>query len=765
MRKGFVYPGLAGSLLLLILASAAAAQMCKGERGSGYDPLKTPFFGDLHSHTSWSFDAVTIGTTTTPVEAYEFAKGEEIPLASYSGHLPRSRRLSRPLDFLAVTDHSEYFGEVRMCLPCGTDGRPSPGSVGPVEVPGDCATTAPASLACTSMQNTVFGLRDGSPLQPEDPNEYEGWAFLTWGVPLLIPDPDRFAFCPNADPDCDAVAASVWEEVRDNANDANQPCHFTAFVGYEWSSQPKGRNHHRNVIFKNDQVPSVAFSVFETDGAGYNVNDKPGSTLPADGAPELWRLLEEKCVNAAGDCDALAIPHNANFGGGTILPIFDADAQDDRERQRYFERLMEIHQVKGNSECRTGVGTNDEDCQFELMSKLFLLEVGDMKRARGPVNYQDDSGDPDSDPYLSAEDQGYSQLPEAFGANTTQTTGGTYNSFQREILKAGLWLAQDDEYAGENPYKLGTVGGTDTHASTAGATEEIGYEGHHNLEDATPELRLSLETEVGGRDVPADPKHTFLEMNPGALTAVWATENTRDAIFDGMKGRETYATSGNRPTVRFFGSWTDSEGAYQAELCNGSADEFATAGYRTDEAGNPLSVPMGSDLPAVRPEGSKPIFAIRAARDPREDLASGLQRLQVVKGWVDDGIPQETVLTVAFHGTDGAPDHSQYVNADTCQIADPGEADLCTVWTDVDFEEEHDAFYYVRVLESPTCRWSTRQCIELAKRARVTPQDHPCWESLTTPALTNNDAKDGITVPLTIQERAWSSPIWYQSGS
>ena len=704
--------------LLITLAGTAAAQECVG---NGYNEDKNVYFGDLHTHTSFSFDAVTLGTDATPTDAYNFARnGASIDLATFD-YDPgtRSKTLARPLDFLSVTDHSEYFGEVRLCLPCGPDNVPAYDEA----PPNGCTEPFPGSKDCDALQESVDLVG----------TQFDNSAFANWALNVAAEDPVRFDFCDPA-ADCIASMTSVWQEVQDAANTANTPCEFTTFIGYEWTSQPNNLNYHRNVIFKNADVPSIAFSIFETGGGGYDI--------PNDGAPQLWRLLEDHCTNPqvwkatrstgerAWDCDALAIPHNANVGGGTILPILtDPEHQN---RQIRFERLMEIHQAKGNSECRMNVGTTDEDCQFELMSKLYLFEsAATPERARGPVDYTNGG-------YLSATDQGYAAEP---------ATGGTYNTFQREILKGGLYLAQDGTYP-ENPYKLGTVGGTDTHSALAGDTAEEGWEGHHNIEEATPNLRLSTDTD--GFNPAPETRHQFLEMNPGALTAIWAPENTRDALFTSMKNRETYATSGNRPKVRFFAA-PDTLLFDPLIMCN-EESTFAQLGYD-------LGVPMGSDL--VVSDGFQPAFAVWASKDPA--LPSGLQRLQIVKGWIENGLPKEKVWTIASDGGDPTVPET-YVDPTTCTIKNAGKSSLCTIWEDPEFDAAQDAFYYVRLLETPTCRWSTLQCNALTGDDRTA-----CEAELNTPGATssddsfNYDEAKGVTVQRLIQERAWTSPIWYES--
>lgn len=683
---------LAGVAALLATTSATLAQECVDK---GRNPQKNVYWGDLHTHTSYSFDAVTIGVRTTPRDAYNFAKGVPIGLPPYdeNGQPLRMSQLARPLDFLAVTDHSEYFGEVRMCLTCADP-----------EIPfQECRQYAYNSVACKTLRNTVMTLYDA---------DSNNTAFALWGAKLASNDPRRFPFCGRDGFRCLSTTSSVWEDVQRTAAEAYQPCEFTSFVAYEWTGTPFGNNWHRNVIFRNEHVPGLPVTYFEA---------------PADegGPVKLWSLLEETCLKETPGCEFLAIPHNSNVGQG-IFPVPGSAAE--AQRQGRFEPLAEIHQTKGNSECRWGVGTTDEECQFELLSKAVL--IGNAKVA-GPTDYQNPAQSP-----LSAQEQGYTQDRE---------TGGTYNYFLRETLKAGLYLGQG---LGINPYKLGFVGGTDTHNSTPGAVEDIGYNGQHGLQDDTIRKRLSLTTtgdDPGAEDNQS--KRTFLEMNPGGLTAVWAEENTRNAIFGGLRGKETYASSGIRPVVRFFGGWD-----YPADICQNS--NFAAAGYQG-------GVPMGSDIKPPAAASAKPRFAVMAMKDPDSDLDSRLQRIQIVKGWIDvDGQLHEQVHDVASSSAGGSyPADEDYVDLNTCDAkpGTPGQDSLCAVWQDDAFDPAQSAFYYARVLQNPTCRWSTYQCLKL----RQEDPDSECWKWLDTPANAE-DPRPGVTVGYTTQERAWTSSIWYE---
>ena len=674
-----------GAALGLALCGTAPAQDCVGK---GYDPLKNAYWGDLHTHTSYSFDAVTIGNRTTPVDAYNFAKGDPIGLPPYdkSGKPLRTTQLSRPLDFLAVTDHSEYFGEVRMCLTCKD----------PTIPPQQCEEFIYDSLACIALRNTIMSLND-----PDSTNV----AFFLWGIKLAMPNPNRFPFCGPDDFNCLPHTASVWEETKMIAQEAYQPCEFTSFAAYEWTGTPFGNNWHRNVIFRNETVPGLPVSYFESPSA--------------EGGPvKLWSLLEQLCLNETPGCDVLAIPHNSNIGKG-IFPLPSSPAE--AKQQISFEPLAEIHQTKGNSECRWGVGTTDEMCQFELLSKTALI-FGDP--AAGPVDYANPSQSP-----LSAKVQGF---------EVEAKTGGTYNYFLRDTLKAGLYLGNG---LGINPYKLGFVGATDTHNTTPGLTEEtVEYPGQHGVEDDTIPKRLSLKKEA----------HGILENNPGGLTAVWAQENTRDSIFDSLRSKETYATSGIRPQVRFFGGWD-----YPAELCQKS--NFVELGYKQ-------GVPMGSDLKPRPDNSAKPRFAVMAMKDPDFGLDAKLQRIQIIKGWIDgQGNLHEEVYDVVSDPA-GVPFKSDedYVDLTTCnaKLNTPGKDTLCTVWEDPEFDPSQSAFYYARVLQNPTCRWSTLQCLKQKQRVPNT----DCWQRLATPSKTEGFLP-GVTVGYTLQERAWTSSIWYEPKS
>ena len=474
-------------------------------------------------------------------------------------------------------------------------------------------------------------------------------------------DPSRdVELCGDAGTGCADAAAERWAEITaaaDAADDRTSACTFTAFSGYEYTNSLSVNNLHRNAIFRTSRTPSVPVSTFE-----------------APTLDELFAGLEEQCT---GDCEVLLIPHNPNLSGGNQFYVDTSGTEEEQvaraETRRRMEPLLEIHQHKGQSECRNGFGDPDDPlCDFE------------QQRPAG------DEVCPDDDP----------------GTGAMRNWGCTHRlDFARNILKAGLL---EEARIGVNPYHLGFVASTDTHNGTAGLVDASTYAGHVGTVDDTPEKRLE-----GGTAT-----HDTLINNPGGLAGVWSVERSRDAIFEAMLRGETFATSGPRISVRFFG------GNVPTDLCE--TEDLVTA--YTD------AVPMGGTLTGAAR------FYVQAEADlgVPELPGVGLERLQIVKGWVDaKGVTHEQVYDVS-EGDPGTLD------ADTC-AADGGSDTLCTVWEDPDFDPSLRAFWYVRAVEVPTCRWSAWECGRLPEADR--------------PAV----CSDG-TVPSTVQQRAWSSPIWYAPG-
>jgi hypothetical protein len=604
-----------------------------------HNPLRNVYFGDLHVHTTYSFDAHAFDVDTTPEQAYRFAQGEPVslPPLDANGNGTQTLRIARPLDFAAVTDHSEYLGEIDLCT--------TPGS----------ATYD--SATCQVYRGEVYN------------------AVRQFGVRLTPRKPHRFQDICGADNQvCLQQAATVWEREQAAAAaayDRSAQCTFTSFVAYEYSASTGASTLHRNVIFRNDHVP-LPITVFE------------------EATPQgLWAELKASCLDAGTGCDVLAIPHNSNESNGKMFFVeYPGATNIDEERAQAafrvaMEPLVEIYQHKGNSECLNGVsgilGAPDEMCEFERRRPAPFMDCGD-------------------------------------GTGQTGAAGQGCVSrldYVRGALLAGL---KEEERLGVNPYRLGIIASTDTHNGTPGATEESTFIGHRGTDDDTPAKQLGTGVLTDGG----------LIFGPGGLTGVWAEENSRPSIFDALRRKEVFGTSGTRIAVRFFGGWS-----YANKLC-GDPD-LIRKGYAD-------GVPMGGVLAPGPTGATAPTFVISALRDPgnAERPGTPLQRLQVVKGWIDNGDAHEEVFDVA-----GDPNNGASVDETTCVPQGPGADALCTVWTDPAFNPAQHAFYYVRAIENPTCRWSTYVCNRLAPAER--------------PAVCT-DPK----TPKSIQERAWTSPIWYE---
>ncbi len=623
---------------LLLAAALAAPPTAAFERTearvpcASSSPLRRPFFGDLHVHTSYSLDASTQNVRSRPADAYRFARGEPLDIPPYdaAGTPLRTLRLERPLDFAAVTDHAELFGERTICTTPGLPGHGSP--------------------VCTI---------------------YRRWPRLAYYLMNGRASRDvalgRYRFCGPEGAACLEAARTPWGDIQQAAEaayDRTPECRFTTFVGYEWTAAPEAKNLHRNVLFRSAAVPELPASYFEAT------------------SPEaLWRALRAGCLEAIPGCDVLTIPHNSNLSGGLMFQeVSEGGAPVDgawaRTRQA-FEPLVEVMQHKGDSECIPGAGVADEQCGFEKLP------------------YDSFGGK-----YVSS----MRHAPEAV-------------SFVRHALKRGLALGQR---LGTNPFKYGLVASTDTHLGASGFVDERTFPGHGGAGAPSPSaLPPGLVDEA--------------DFNPGGLAVLWAEENSRDALFAAMRRREAYGTSGPRIVVRFFGGWEYPDG-----LCD--EPDVAPGGYA-------LGVPMGGDLPP-RGMARAPVFVVSALKDPGAGGAPGtpLQRIQIVKGWLaPDGAPHERVWNVAGDAGGGAD-----VDLGTCTPRGPGAVQLCAVWRDPEFDPAVAAFWYARVLENPTCRWTQWSCnahgVDCARPATVGEGLAPCCD----PAL-----------PPTIQERAWTSPIWY----
>ena len=471
---------------------------------------------------------------------------------------------------------------------------------------------------------------------------------------------------------CLEHAAKRWSEMRQAAEaayDRTSACTFTAFPSYEYTNSMSVTNLHRNVIFKNDIVP-----------------ERPVTFYEAPTPDSLWTQLAEQCKDAGTGCDVVVIPHNSNLSNGQLFtPLVSQNLEYDRQTSSLrarMEPLVEVFQHKGDSECRNGfddvIADVDPLCSFEK-----LRPVGD------------------------------TQCGDEVGTGGMRLWGCSHRlDFVRNVLKEGL---AEEARLGSNPYRLGFIGSTDTHSGMPGYVDSVDFLGHVATADDTVEERLGEGTIT----------HDAVIYNPGGLAAVWATENTRTAIFDALQRRETFATSGPRIPVRLFAA-----DAYDADLCD-QIDWLQVA----DKGG----VPMGG---TVEKSKTSPTFLAWAAQDEGTTSKPGtpLQRLQIVKGWREtDGTLREKVFEVA-----GDPNNGATVDTNTCEASGAGAKTLCAVWQDPDFNAEQSAFYYVRAIENPTCRWSTRQCLEVEA---ATPEAVP-------PSCSD------ASIAKTVQQRAWSSPIW-----
>ena len=647
-------------VIVLSLLGSLSAQSSEAPCAVSSD-TKLPFFGDLHIHTRYSFDSYLSNQKNDPDGAYEYAKGRVITLPNAYGDQTVSAQIDRPIDFAAVTDHGQFLGEVALC-----DSHWS-----------QAAWWAPVCLM-SRAQNLWIQL----------------YAASLWTVSggMEGKAPERGMVC--ALGDCEASALSVWGDIQAAAErhyDRSEDCSFTTFVGYEYTQGQEMANLHRNVIFRNEAVTARPISVFETESS----------------VPELWRQLRTQCLDADGQCDVMAIPHNPNLGGGLMFP--DPASEQEAIDRLEIEPLVELVQHKGASGCRfdrlagVGIDTEDELCAFEQIPSDNLAMLGSV------------NGKMWSDRGLPVD-----------------VTQFHRRNMMRNVLKDGLALEQA---SGVNPFKQGFIGSTDTHTATSGGAMEKNYVGH-----------------LGSRDATFRNLQDHFVSNPGGLAVVWAEENRRDAIFNAMRGRETYATSGTRPIVRFFA------GDYETDLCDDpQALEKAYAS----------GVPMGGIL-TRKPDDSAPRFFISAQRDHGSELhpANPLERIQIIKGWVRaDGTTHERVVDVLGSETEGLG-----VDMNSCAATAAGHASLCSVWEDPDYSEGESAFYYARILETPSCRWSTLQC----QAANVNPFSESCsTQADVANQLANaqgnsgdlygicctNPERDPFYSP-TIRERAWTSPIW-----
>jgi len=612
------------------------------------DPLKNVYWGDTHVHTHESFDATLFGTTLTIEDAYRFARGEA--LRSDGGE---RMQLSRPLDFVAITDHAEGFGTRTRC-----------------EDP-DLGWFESVNCAVMETPNTlVFGLIRSRGIRGQQAIAADPSALAGVYRPRAREHPIRsdWPICSAGEGGverCERDARSDWASYIALADAHNEPGVLTTFAAYEYSpALPDSGKHHRNVLFRGTELPEHAIS-----------------SMDVGNAIDLWRGLEATCT---GDCDFLTIPHNMNKGWGLFYSRSTWDggayAEADWRLRARREPIAEMYQVKGASECALGVGATDEECAFGQV--LEPCQPG-------------------------------------------ERTGCAFETgFARQGLKVGLEL---DRELGFNPLAFGLIGATDSHNANPGDVEEWDYIGKVGLISSPAIRRLEEYPPV---DPDAKPFLSRLQHHTsGGLAAVWAEENTRDAIFAALERREVYATSGPRMTLRFFAGWGFDESVAEAP----DAIATATAG----------GVPMGGVLRPGSGETGSPTFYVSVLADW---MSAPLQRVQIVKGWIDaEGETFEQVRDIAC--SDGfavdpisqrCPDNGADVDLRTCMpTPDKGAQQLSVAWRDPDFDPSQGAFYYVRALQNPTCRWSTYDALRLGR-------------------------EPDPRVPVTIRERVWSSPVWIE---
>jgi len=598
------------SVIALSIALSSFSQAYAGETNL--------YWGDTHLHTNLSPDAFIKGNTTaTPDDSFNFAKGAPVIDANSRAKI----KMDTPLDFLVVTDHAEYVGIPKILWE--GDERLLKTKVGK-----RFAKMIKDGKGTQVFVDLLGTANSGKPYEALNSGE---------------------------------IRKSVWSDSVAAAERHNDPGKFTAFIGWEWSSIPNGQNLHR--------------IVFTPQGGDVANRFIPFSAFDSDIETDFWNWLDKTSKETGADF--VAIPHNGNISNGLMFPLTDRAGnpitKQYADQRMRWEQVIEMTQIKGDSETHPALSPDDEFADFETFAHLLKT---------------DDS---------AIEDRGKTPI----------------GSYTRSGLKRGLEL---ESKIGVNPFKYGMIGATDSHSGYSSA-EENNFWGKFS-QDSIPDNK---------KDVDLLPGIYGWDMSASGLSAVWAKENTRQSITDAFKRREVYGTSGPRIGLRFFGG-------FGFKSSDSSAKDIAAIGYKS-------GVPMGGDL-ANAPKGKAPSFLIHAVKDPKD---ANLDRVQVVKGWVNaKGKSHEKVFDVVWSGNRkvGAngklPAVGNTVDIKTGLYANTiGASQLSAVWDDPEFSADQKAFYYIRVLQIPTPRNSTYDAI----------------------ALGVNPSKTGHAV--TIQERAYSSPIWY----
>ena len=603
------------ALMVLALISPAGAEPPYSPPVSKDYPVRV-FWGDTHLHTALSGDAYLYSTRLGPDAAYRFAKGETV--TSTTG---QPVKLDRPLDFLVVADHANNMGAAYSRGNSLDDAKFRESTLGRL-------------WEKARAEVLEEGLVDAEALKTD--------RLYTVHMEGLVSVRHK------------GFRQSVWELITGTADRHNQPGHFTAFNGYEWT--PQRGAVHRVVVFRDDAERVNRILPFSSYDSTY--------------VEDLWGFLEAYERDTGGS--VLAIPHNSNLTFGLMfeLQYSTGEPLDEgyvRARARW-EPLLEVTQIKGDSETHPKLSPDDPFADFETWNGW---------GGRGP--------------------------------NPNRPDDKIQFEYARSALKLGL---EQQVKHGGNPFKFGLIGSTDSHTALATAAEDNSWGKF-------------------ARDEPSDGR-LFSEWpswqaSAAGYAAVWATENTREALFDAMRRKETYASTGPRMAVRFFGGWDFADS-------DALRPDLAGIGYAK-------GVPMGGDL-SNGPVGESPSFLIRAVKDPE---GANLDRVQIIKGWQDaQGELHEKVYNVALSdGRKVKRNGSAKPVGDTVDVADAsytnsiGDPELATVWIDPDFEADELAFYYVRVLEIPTPRWTAYDAKYYGLK----------------------DLSDDI--PMVIQERAYTSPIWY----
>lgn len=586
-----------------------------------------PLWGDTHLHTSYSFDVFMFGTpTSTPENAYRFALGEAVK----SPTTGETWQLDRSLDFLMITDHAEALGTVKSLFE------------GDEQLAGTKSGKAMLSIA-KAAETPLDGL-------------LRAYHFLQT-VGTGAAEDKEYGVTPK-DMYLDLHAGdrrkTVWSDIIETADRFNAPGKFTTFIGWEWTSHPGGANLHRNV--------------FTPVGADVAKNFLPFSASESSKPEDLWEWLQ--ATRDAHGADFVAMPHNPNVSNGKMFQLEDSDGNpidaDYARRRMEWERVVEVTQIKGDSETHPRLSPTDEFADFETWNFVMLPD--------GP---------------------------------TPQPVASEY---ARSGLKRGLEL---EKKTGVNPYKFGMIGSTDSHTGLS-TSSETAFAGK-GQKDSRPELRGN-KTGLG--------KSRGWDMGAAGLVAVWAPQNNRQSIFAAFKRKEVYATTGTRISLRVLSGENLSLDDLKDQQSLAAAYQKAT--------------PMGGEIGGKK----APKLLVQALKDPD---GANLDRIQIVKGWIDkDGKAHERVFDAVWSGdrkpgTNGKlPPVGNSVDLKTGKYQNNiGKPQLSVLWQDPEFDQSQSAFYYVRVLEIPTPRYSLLNALALGMEASETGR------------------------PASIQERAYSSPIWF----